>query len=391
MAWDSIPSLPWLPGYNPDWWPDDFHGCGRGRDGKVVCNFDPWPDRNPPAPGPPPPPPPPPPSVPDTFQPVAKAPAPTLQRIIRAFNPFPTAAASTVGPTYGPSPADRPAPPRTSEPSLFEKLVRQTLFERLLDKEFRRRSQLPRRARARRGHRSTPLPKGRPQRPSSARRVGRAAAGTLADLRYPFGMIVDLWRLYETPQIIPPSRRRTPAGGPRRLGSVAARVRTRGSAPAVQGQRTPAPGRAPAPAAQPVLGEIWGPSQMPQPNFEGFPAPSGQGTLGTPPGLSPGQPEFRWPFQLLTLQQPRARTSSGTPRTARPRAPTQREVGRLQQLQPGLTRFNTPVVGLQPLSAPQGDCGQRANEAKRRQRARRKQCTKFVTKEIRVCQSSSAK
>lgn len=132
---------------------------------------------------------------------------------------------------------------------------------------------------------------------------------------------------------------------------------------------------------------------MPQPNFEGFPAPSGRGTLGTPQQIASGtSPDFPFPWQLLQpLQRQQPRPSRPRSQNVRPRAPTQREVGRLQQLQPGLTRFNTPIVGLQPLSAPQGDCGQRANEAKRRQRARRKQCTKFVTKEIRVCQSSNAK
>lgn len=116
--------------------------------------------------------------------------------------------------------------------------------------------------------------------------------------------------------------------------------------------------------------------------------------------------DMPWPDELLPFRsrpRPRTRTRTTQPRT-QPRArpvdePTVPELEELLQPQqerprePSLTEFQEPDVQSDPnIDKPPADpCTQQATEAKREQRAKRKQCVKFTTKEIRVCQLYSEK
>lgn len=216
--------------------------------------------------------------------------------------------------------------------------------------------------------------------------------------------LFDLWRRLWDEYLMPRDifeRVRRGSRSPRRGGA-----RTRQPTP--PGRVTvpmpgPLPVDLPTPQGRPTPSEIFQPpAALPSP----FPDPSAfPATVpSAPPASAPGRRLSRRrlvnvePFLPFSVPQVRlgsrrnprrdpGRTSPGTGRL--------RDLGRLGQLlqpsaRPGLTPLQQGRLDLpsQPSSDP---CAQRARDAKRRQRKKRKECKKFVTKEIRVCQSSNAK
>lgn len=209
------------------------------------------------------------------------------------------------------------------------------------------------------------------------------------------------WRLWE--EYLTPRRRRTPGGGPRRGGA-----RTR--QPTSPGRVTvPMPGPLPvdlptrSTERSPRQSEIFQPpaalpSPFPDPYATPAPAP------GTPrqQQTAPAARSRSRLFQLgnpLAWSMPQVRTGSRRdPSRNRGREPSSTQRFRdtlrgnigdfaLQPKRPQLTPLQRGRLDLQ--SQPSQDpCAQRARDQKRRQRERRKNCKRWVKKEIFVCRSS---
>lgn len=218
------------------------------------------------------------------------------------------------------------------------------------------------------------------------------------------GALIDIWRgLLD--EYLRPRTRPSPGGGPRR-GGERTRQPTPPPSPTVPGT-VPIPVSIPRPTPTPR-------APLPQEDiFSGYPSPIPDPFSNNPwaspstPRPSPARPSPRprgGPSGLLSpalgalLSQP-ARNPSKRPRTGRRSRPRDDDFQRTQPgrgVQPnvpgttGLTPFQRGQLDLPPQNS-SDPCAQRARDARRRQRRRRKECTKWVTKEIRVCQSSNAK
>lgn len=199
----------------------------------------------------------------------------------------------------------------------------------------------------------------------------------------------------------------TPGGGPRRGGG-----RTRQPTPPGR-VNVPLPGQLPVdlptPSRErsPRQSEIFQPTApVPSP----FPDPSAQPSAmpagyGRPAAAPARQRRGLLVAPLVPGSVPQVRIRSGrqrgrqTPRTqTRDPSLSPGRLGYVDEL--GQSRFGGTTPQLTALQRGQLDlppeqasnpCTQRARDAKRRQRKRRKECTKWVTKEIRVCQSSNVK
>lgn len=256
----------------------------------------------------------------------------------------------------------------------------------------------------------------RPRAPSIPKKIPIPRLPSLPGGINPIGFIIEEWRRY-----LDAFYRPTPGGGPRRGGK-----RTR--------LPPPAPPALPAPVQIPMDMSVLGDFNVRRPEtldeyidrvdnsifdarrnrmldvgvdpstlysavpYEVFRQPGLDPTPNARPrtfegsGLlpSPAVPSMFTldPYRLLQRQR----------QPSRLRQPRPREQTNLRELR-NLTPPKNPALGLQPqqlgnitIAEPTSDpCAVRARDARRRQRAKRKKCQKFVYKRIRVCQSSNAK
>lgn len=207
------------------------------------------------------------------------------------------------------------------------------------------------------------------------------------------GTLIDIWWKIIEEYTAPTPRKPTP-GGDRRRGP-----RTRQpTAPPLPPLPTPGPIPVPAlppPARRPLPGDIFdAPPAIENPfSKDAFPTPTVRTSAparravprrGT---VSPLEALLSSPLSALSQPAPRFPRRNDRRRSTRTEdSPPRREAN-----QPGgLTQLQRGQLDLPPSSS-SDPCAQAAREKRRQQRRRRKDCTKFVTKEIRVCQSYNAK
>lgn len=207
-----------------------------------------------------------------------------------------------------------------------------------------------------------PSPKGVPRRVIETLPRAGAVLGTI------------WWRLldgYLDSVPLPGNPPRGPSNNPRRG------TRRRIPQPRIERRANPAKPAVPRPAA------------IPAPSTSPWPAP-----IPTPqPVYRPAPPVARPQWPVGSIQRPKPGLRIGLPAAlplqsfARPPSAPRMPQG---QENPSPMRLQQPgrIELLQQVANP---CQVTARDARRRQRQKRKACKKFVVKEIRVCQSSSAK
>lgn len=316
--------------------------------------------------------------------------------------------ALSITPRGGPSVADRPSPasspfvlgsPAPSAPPTPRRRRRRT----------RRANPPPRRRTAptRRQPIFTPAPEAPATTPRP--RVRPSVLPNIGDIPTSVpGALIDLWRgLLD--EYLRPRKRPSPGGGPRRGGKRRFRPPidpvTPGTVlnPATVPRPTPQPAPAPVPSPQESIFD------QPQPSL-GYDPYSTNPWPNSQPAKAPATrprstPRSIFNAPLSALRSLTQRIKSQPKRPGRRRQPGERntqtrELGRLGQIgdfvqptvsrTPNLTPFQRGVLDLPPQTS-SDPCAVKARDARRRQRRRRKECTKWVTKEIRVCQSSNVK
>lgn len=279
----------------------------------------------------------------------------------------------------------------------------------------RRRAPAPRRpARRRRAtpparpRRRAPAPRPRPPsvpRPSSPSGVPTPRSiPSPVRVALPWEMLRRLWEEYLRPQpqgdpnarTRPGTSRRVPRRQPR--GPVFPQLpRPRPETPSAPPQRQPGTATQPRTAAP----EIWVPLPSQPDPFVRTPGTRAPGRANpVPQPRTPSEPAFPWPRTLLPFSPnpaaPPARRPADNPRP-RPSSPAAPRPSSPSPLIPRatpspLTPFNprpAPLPGVNKQPQPSSDpCAARATEQRREQRRRRKRCTKFKYKRIKVCQSS---
>lgn len=336
-------------------------------------------------------------------------PDPTERRGPLPRRPPTTTPISPISPTPGGNPSDRPPPrsvPRPSTPSIgtlpfiFGAAVPSPAPTAPSRGPRRRRGPRPKR-------RGRPARPPRPTRPPDPR-IPEAPEPTPAPRRAPPSRrpspipvdiptsvpdaLFGLWRRLLDEYLRGPKRRPSPAGGPRRGGSRTGQV----DLPPGRGN-IPFPGpltvELPTPQGRPEPSEIFSPrapisSPFPDPyTYVPTPAPAPVRRPGPRevPNLHLGNPV---PWSMPQVRTRGRRQPRGNDGSNRPRETT--DIGRLRSGAPNpLTQLQRGKVELPAQSS--NPCQQAAREAKRRQRRRRKECTKWITKEIRVCQSSNVR
>lgn len=282
----------------------------------------------------------------------------------------------------------------------------------------RRPQRRPRRSPRRRAPTRRTLPKLPFPEPPQAPTPDRPATPKVPSRRLPIPIPIDIptsipealfgmWkRLLD--EYLQPHYPRSPGGGPRRGGG-----RTRQPTP--PGRVTvPMPGPLPvdlptrSTERSPRQSEIFQPpaalpSPFPDPSAQPAPSPAGygrpaaaparrRGSLLLAPPVSGSVPQVRVRGRRQPGRNP-PRSTPSSPSVSTGRLGYVDELGqpRVGSRTPAeLTAFQRGQLDLPPQQS-SDPCAQRARDAKRRQRKRRKECTEWVTKEVRVCQSSNVK
>lgn len=204
----------------------------------------------------------------------------------------------------------------------------------------------------------------------------------------PIGMVLEFWKRY------------TDAIGERTKNPRRGGNRTRAQFPRMPPVSIPVPATIPVelPRPQPRTRNVPSPAPTTQPRPAPSPAPRPRPAAPRArPLLSPSLLLGSISGPILGLLAPRV-SSVPRPTLGRVTLPRQRLVEISDPMRnpigDPLTPIKSPVPGLQPgrvtVASPTNDpCAVRARDARRRQRARRKQCKKFTTKTIRVCAERS--